>query len=282
MILCDYSQTMIACVAAEIGFSGRINVTEDLLRHMILNSLRASVSKFKGDYGELVLAVDARDGYWRKQDFPYYKAKRVKAKKESSLDWNSIYRTLDSIRAEFEEHMPYKIVGAPLAEADDVIAVLTQEISKTEKVLILSADKDYIQLHTDFSDRVQQWDPIRKKWVTDPDPEKYLLMKIIKGDAGDGIPNIRMSGDCFVTGVRQKPVTEKFIAEFIANRGQDTALEENFARNERLIDFRNIPEVITSAIMQSYEEQPEKGRGKMLNYFIQKRLRNLSQSLGDF
>lgn len=282
MILCDYSQTMRACVAAEIGFSKRIDVTEDLLRHMILNSLRASVSKFKREYGELVLAVDHRAGYWRREVFPYYKAKRAKASKESPLDWRSIYATLDKIREEFAENMPYKIVGADGAEADDVIGVLTREVSQSEKVLILSRDHDFIQLHTDFTDRVRQWDPIGKKWVEERDPETHLVHKIIRGDSGDGIPNIRMPGDCIVAGVRQKPITQKFIDEFLSSRGSDAALEANYSRNETLIDLNKTPDHIQRSVLDDFYSQPDRGRGKMLNYFMSKRLRNLSQALGDF
>jgi hypothetical protein len=278
---------MMACVASEIGFSKNVTVTEDLLRHMVLNSLRSNVAKFKGEYGELVLALDGKN-YWRREVFPYYKAKRVKDRKESPLDWKLIFNTLDKIKDEFREFMPYRLVGDDRAEADDVIGTLVRHFRETEKVLILSADKDFIQLHDPWSDDVRQWDPIRKKWVSEPDPEKFFLTKVIKGDPGDGIPSVHTRGDWYVTtekGARQKAITagllEKYMAELPQGIG-DPDVVANYNRNRELVDLLNTPADVREKILESFESQPGKGRGKILEYFIAKRLRNLTQSINDF
>jgi hypothetical protein len=287
MIVCDFSQTMMACVASEIGFSKNVTVTEDLLRHMVLNSLRSNVSKFKNEYGELVLALDGKN-YWRKEVFPYYKAKRNKDRKESPLDWKLIFNTLDKIKDEFREFMPYRLVGTDRAEADDVIGTLTRTFRETERVLILSADKDFVQLHDPWSDDVRQWDPIRKKWVTEPDPERFFMTKIIKGDPGDGIPSVHTRSDWYVTsskGDRQKAITagllERYMEELPKGIGEPDIVA-NFERNKQLVDLLNTPTDVSMQIIESYDSQPQKGRGKILEYFMSKRLRALTQSINDF
>ena len=284
MIICDFSQTMRACVAAEIGFSKNVVVTEDLIRHMILNSLRANVARFKSEYGEVVLALDGRR-YWRKDVFPYYKARRREAAKESPLDWATIHASLDKIKQEMREFMPYRVVEAEGAEADDVIGVLVRKHRESEKVLIMSRDRDFVQLHDPWSDDVKQWDPIKKTWVVEPDVGRYHRTKIIKGDAGDGIPNVRMPGDCLVNRVRQKPITaallEQYMDELPRGVGEPEILA-NYERNAKLIDLVNTPPPVQEAILDSYESQPAKGRDRILGYFMSRRLRNLTEAIGDF
>lgn len=76
MIILDLNQVMISNLMAQIGNHTNIDIDENLLRHMILNTIRALNMKFKNEYGELVIACDDKN-YWRKDIFPYYKAKRA-------------------------------------------------------------------------------------------------------------------------------------------------------------------------------------------------------------
>ena len=71
MIIVDYSGIALASIIINKTFD------EQLIRHMILNSLRMYRTRYKEEYGELVLAVDASNN-WRKTAFPQYKASRKK------------------------------------------------------------------------------------------------------------------------------------------------------------------------------------------------------------
>ena len=163
MILVDMNQVMISNLMAQIGSHHNVEVQEDLVRHMVLNSLRGYRNKFAGDYGELVICCDDKN-YWRKRIFPYYKANRKKYRSQSELDWSSIFNCLNAIRDELKEHFPYKVMQIDTCEADDIIATICHQegshlLNGSEMILILSGDKDFIQLHdgAEFLHRVF-WD----------------------------------------------------------------------------------------------------------------------------
>src|SRR6056300_1752118 len=108
MILVDMNQVTISNLMMQIG-SRKNKVDEDLVRHMVLNSLRSYRSKFNEEYGELVLCYDSKK-YWRREFFPNYKSNRKKDRAKSGLDWPLIFDTLNNIRDEIKETFPYKVV----------------------------------------------------------------------------------------------------------------------------------------------------------------------------
>lgn len=282
MIIVDLNQVMLSNLLMQLGNHTNAQLEENMVRHMILNSLRSYKTKFGSKYGEMVIACD-NTNYWRKQVFPYYKANRKKNQEKSEMDWRSIFETMNKIREELKVYFPYRVVDIESAEADDIIATLVEEAPSTEDVLILSGDKDFIQLHT--YQFVKQYDPVRKKWITHEDPDRYLLEHVLKGDSGDGIPNVLSSDNCFVVGDRQKPLTQKKIDALIELDVQDKfdhPLFVNYWRNRKLIDLHYIPKEIKEKIMESYQGQTGKGREKLMNYFIAKKLKNLMESIGEF
>ena len=171
----------------QLGNHLNAQVEEGMVRHMVLNAIRSYKQKFSHEYGEMIIACD-NTNYWRKQIFPYYKANRKKAIEKSELNWKDIFECMNKIRAELKEFFPYKVIDVESAEADDIIGTLTREFSSElnngVKILILSGDKDFIQLHV--YPNVSQYDPVRKKWIKHEDPERFLHEHILKGDAGDG------------------------------------------------------------------------------------------------
>ena len=269
----------------QLGNHTNAQLDENMVRHMILNSLRSYKVKFGDEYGEMIIACD-NTNYWRKQIFPYYKANRKKNIENSELDWKNIFECLNKIRAELKEYFPYRIIEVETAEADDVIATLVNKFgsplnNNVEKILILSGDKDFIQLHKYVN--VQQYDPTRKKWINHDDPEKYLQEHIMRGDSGDGIPNILSEDNCFVVGDRQRPLTAKKIDFYMKNpNNMETKIARNYYRNAQLIDLTFIPDVIREEVVKQYESQTGRDRSKLLNYFISKKLRNLTDHLSDF
>ena len=267
----------------QLGNHTNAQVEENMVRHMCLNSIRMYKTKFGSEYGEFVIACDNKN-YWRKQLFPYYKANRKKSQAASELDWKAIFECLNKIRGELKEHFPYRIIDVESAEADDIIGTLCIEFGNTnEKILILSGDKDFQQLQRYIN--IRQYNPVLKKFITCNDPDKFLAEHILKGDAGDGIPNIFSDDNCFVLGSRQKPMTQKKMDDLI-NLGLDEKLDHpnfrNYMRNKQLIDLTQVPEGIKLQILESYDEQANKKSSNLLNYFIANRLKNLTESIQDF
>jgi len=280
MILVDFNQVMISNLMMQIGNHTNIPIEEGLFRHMVINSLRSYKQKFGSDYGEIVIACDDKN-YWRKQIFPYYKANRKKNREASEINWTMVFETFNKIKSEVRENFPYRVVQVDSAEADDIIATLVGEYSELEDIIILSGDKDFIQLH---SENVKQYDPVRKKWINHDNPEKYLFEHILKGDAGDGVPNVLSNDDVFVNGGRQKPLTQKKIDK-IYNDGAvilDTIADRNFSRNKMLVDLSQIPESIKILILDKYNKESGKDRSKLFNYFISHKLKLLMENVGEF
>jgi 5'-3' exonuclease len=279
----DFSQVVLSNIMVQLGNHTNVKVEESLCRHMVLNSIRMYKTKFGPDFGEFVIACDNKN-YWRRQLFPYYKANRKKSQAESELDWKAIFECLGKIRAELKEFFPYRVIDVESAEADDVIGTLCQEFGNTnEKILILSGDKDFQQLQQYIN--VQQYDPVRKKKIICNDPERFLLEHIIKGDASDGVPNILSDDNSFVIGKRQSPVTQKKLDSLIALNLEgkyDHSNFRNYIRNKQLIDLTQIPANVRQNILESYTSQGGKKSPNLLNYFIVNRLRNLTDSIGDF
>lgn len=283
MIILDLSQVMLSNIMVQLGNHTNAQIEENMVRHMVLNSIRMYKTKFGPKYGELVIACDNKN-YWRRQLFPYYKANRKKSQAESELDWKAIFECLNKIRAELKEYFPYRVVDVESAEADDIIGTLCHEFGNTnEKILILSGDKDFQQLQKYMN--VEQYDPVRKKKIVCNDPDRFLLEHVIKGDAGDGIPNILSDDNCMVIGKRQSPVTQKKLDALI-DLGLDGKMDHphfrNYMRNRNLIDLDFIPEKVKINIMESYEAQGGKKSPNLLNYFIANKLKNLTNSIGEF
>lgn len=278
MIIIDLNQVCISNLMQQLGNHLNSKLDENMLRHMILNSIRSYNTKFSGDYGDIVIACDDRN-YWRRQIFPYYKANRKKTRDQSELDWSTIFLTLDKIKKELRENFPYKVIQIEGAEADDVIASLCQEYN-LQDILILSGDKDFVQLQC--YNNVKQYDPIRKKWIKDSNPESYLYEHICRGDQGDGIPNILSDDDTFVTSKRQKPLTQKKLDNFKQEGSKDEAILRNFARNEQLINLAKIPKNIKEMVIDKYKETNEVGKTKLFNYFVEHKLKNLMEHINEF
>jgi hypothetical protein len=268
-----------------LGKHTNASIEENMVRHMILNSLRSYRTKFSSEFGEMVIACD-NTNIWRKQMFPYYKANRKKNQDTSEMDWKAIFECMNKIRSELKEYFPYKVIDIESAEADDVIGTLVEEFGTPiggEPILILSGDKDFIQLHTYAN--VKQYDPTRKKWITHDNPERYLEEHILKGDSGDGVPNVLSSDNCFVVGERQKPLTQKKIDSLIelGLAGKfDHQYHNNYVRNLKLIDLSYTPDYIHTKVMESFNSQNGKDRSKLMNYFIANRLKNLTEHISEF
>ena len=283
MVLVDLNQVMISNMMMQLGSHHNAHIDTNILRHMVLNTLRHNKQKFKDPYGEMIICADDKN-YWRRSFFPYYKASRKKSREESEIDWKAVFEALNMIREELKEYFPYKVIQIDTAEADDIIGTIVhregRDLNMGEPILILSGDKDYIQLHTYAN--VHQFDPTRKRWITHSNPEEYLFEHIVKGDRGDGIPNILSSDNCLVIGQRQGRVTQKRIEEARNINSLSEQIQRNFKRNKALIDLSEVPSEIQEKILEEYLCENDKDRSKLFNYFIAKKLRNLMENINEF
>jgi len=283
MILVDMNQVMIANMMMQIGNHQNAQIDESMLRHMILNTLRYNRKKFNDEFGELIICCD--DGnYWRRQIYPYYKAGRKKARESSELDWNSIFQALNTIRDEIKEFFPYKVLQIDTCEADDIIGTIVHKegtlLNSGEPILVLSGDKDYIQLHKYAN--VKQYDPVRKRWISNSNPEKYLSEHLLKGDSGDGVPNVLSADNAFVMGIRQRPITKKRIAEWADINNMSDEVKRNYMRNKAMIDLSEVPQSIKEEILEAYSHDDGRDRSQLLNYFIKNKLKNLMENITEF
>jgi hypothetical protein len=279
MILVDLNQVLISNLMAQTR--GQAEPNKDMIRHMVLNSIRGFNTKFKSEYGIQVLCSDAANP-WRRDIFPHYKHSRRKGRETSSVDWENIFNIITEIKNEIKENFPYKVLHIEKCEADDIIATLVKHYHN-EKVMIISGDKDFIQLQK--HENVKQYSPIQKKYVgEDENPITYLHEQIIKGDRSDGIPNILSPDDVFTTEAKQSPITKKRLAEWSNMEriplGSETL--KNYERNKTLIDLTQIPEPLENEIINTYNNYEIRDRSKLFNYFMEKKLKSLIENINDF
>ena len=276
LILLDNNQLVIANLFQSMKYDPNIN--EDMVRHLILNTYRMYRNKFHEEYGELVICHDG-GRYWRKDLFPEYKANRSKSQKNSDIDWDRVHSVMNMIYDEILENLPYKNLKIRTVEADDIIAVLCEKYNETEKIVIVSNDKDFQQLQK--FPNVRQFSPIKKQFLDCDDPQDFLIHHILKGDSSDGIPNILSDNDSFVNEEkRQKPCGEKRISTMKENLSEWTSTE-NWKRNQSLIDMNMIPDTVREAVVDEFNKEPA-DRSNILNYFIDKKLKNLMVNIEEF
>jgi hypothetical protein len=265
---------------ASLAFSKEFNGDE--IRHIVLNMIRSINQKFGKKYGNIVIACDSRQS-WRKIVFPFYKAHRKNDRAKLDIDWPSVFAIFDSIKKELKEYTQWPVIEVTGAEGDDVIAALILRYPQQAN-LIVSADGDFKQLQGHAN--CKQYDPIRHKMVSVDDPKAYLREHIIRGDRGDGVPNILSDDDVFVNASkRQGKVTEKRLEEWNSTPVEQWSetLRRNYSRNKRLIDLTSLPPKLIANIEAAYDEATSsESKHRMYQYFIDYKLNNLLDCIADF
>lgn len=280
MILVDFSGIAVATIAVN-----KVN-DEQMLRHMMLNSIRMYNKKFRDKYGQMILCCDGANN-WRRGYFPQYKANRRKGREESTFDWNEAFRIMHKVKDEIKENFPYKVLHLEGCEADDIIGTMvehTQEFGQFEEVMIVSSDKDFLQLQK--FDNVRQWSHILKKEIKDDNPRLNLVDKILSGDTGDGVPNVLSHDDTFVNGERQTPLSKKKKQAIIEDLSDGELLYaaswyRNYQRNETLIDLTKTPSHLKEKIVDEFWITV-KNEGKILPYLINNNMKMLIESAEEF
>lgn len=274
-------------------------VEEGLIRHFILNSIRANNKKFRNEYGEMIICCDSRS--WRKSQFPEYKANRTR---EADSDWDIIFKAMNDVRTVLEDYSPMKVIKADGCEADDIIAWYANKHGSngkdevfggigttSEDILIISGDKDFQQLQ--MYKNVYQYSPTLKTYIKCPDADRFYKEMIAKGDVGDGVPNVISADRTLVDGIRQKPITKNFLDDFVANfddisrvkvKIPFTEFERNFHRNVKLIKLIDdgVPADVQSTIEEEVRKDNKGSLGELRKVFIEFRLKNLLETVADF
>jgi hypothetical protein len=277
MILIDYNAIAISNVVAM-----KMDVEENMIRHMILNSIRMHRMRHKEKYGEIVICTDGGKN-WRKEYFPAYKHKRKSARKDSSMDWNELFRITNMVLQEIKENFPWKVVEVVECEADDIIGEMvryTQEFGQFENVMIISGDKDFAQLQK--FDNVAQYSPVQKKFIVEDNPRLQIWNLVLRGDTSDGVPNVLSDDNCFVDEIRQTPLRQNKIDLLIEDpKCLGEEVYRNYLRNKNLIDLEHTPEPIKKDIVEKYDSYVTP-KQNVMNYLMEKRCRMLIESVSEF
>ena len=306
MILVDLSQIITACVYvgdASVCAKHPSVQSKNMIKHSILNSLRANNMLHKKRFGRMLLATDF--GSWRYDVFPQYKHQRKL--KRLNDDSGIVWEFVDEVKAELfddlDNKFPWPLLRVKKAEGDDIIGTITKLVSETEisqdetdifgdasveEILILSSDQDNFQLHK--YKNVFQYNQILGKMLKCPTkPRNSLLEKIVKGDPGDGIMNIKMHDNTFVDVIRQKPISQVFLDKFFAAEDpisicEDETQKTNYLRNEQLVSYEKIPEAIANEIISCYNSKLQRKNSKMslMNYLVENKMTNLLSQIHDF
>ena len=285
MVLVDFNGLAIGSIMGQLSRGEELS--ENLVKHIIINNLRIYRNKYKeADYGKMVIACDSYS--WRKDVFPEYKAQRKANRATDKHDWPMIFDLIEDTLNDLRENFPYAVIKIDSAEADDIIGALTVHKSTPligEDVVIISADKDFIQLQQ--YGHVEQWSPMFNKMIKEDNPRKYLFEHLLKGDAGDGVPNANSHDDVFTTGSRQTPMTQKQIDKYWDNHDDLEMIMKpnvyrNFMRNVQMIDLTNTPDGIREEAINKYDNYIYPPRSNILTYLIEHRMKMLIDNAAEF
>lgn len=280
----DLNQVLIANLMQHLKFVAKKDeLSEELVRHMSINTIRANAKQFKSKYPNIILCCDSKK-YWRREVFPFYKSQRKVDRANSGYDWGLIFDTLNKIRDELKQNFPYKVLDVEGAEADDIIAVLTARLAPNSNILILSSDKDFGQLQK--YPNVTQYSPILKRFIKVDNPKNFIREHIMKGDRGDGIPNFLSPDNTFAAGERQKVLNSKKLNEWLNMPYEEFCTTDvmlrGYKRNQTLVDFDYIPDSVQESIVKAFDDTKPATKQVMLNYFIENGLKVMIESINDF
>lgn len=234
------------------------------VRHALFTELQEYEEQYTELFGRMVICADSKP-YWRTEVQPSYKMNRIKARSKSDINSEAFYADLAILKQDIIEQTNYMLIDTKGAEADDVIAVLTEYAASIgEKIVILSSDKDMLQLQVLYKD-VFQFSPNRNKLLTLENTEYDLLTHFLKGDVSDGIPNVFSPENHFMIEgdkPRQKSITKKLIAGVreAIDTNNTTMLAEyftaetmlRFEQNKELIDTTYTPKHLQDTIRALY------------------------------
>jgi 5'-3' exonuclease len=201
-----------------------------------------------------------RKNIWRRDFYPEYKIQRdVKDLSQDKFNIGKAFQyAYSKIIPDYCAEFGSNILKCEYAEGDDVIAIFTKfilNLNKFNKVIIVSCDKDMVQLHNNRTHIITSEGIIRNpkseiekaikcKITEDVSADDFLLFKILLGDKADNIPNIKpgVGNKKAFKLVQNKDELKKILSE-------DLSIARTFKRNKQLISMKSIPDTIEELII---------------------------------
>lgn len=249
---------------------GNSPFSRELIIHDFLLQIRALEMKYKAD--GILVACDERN-LWRKEIYPEYKGQRDKKR---DPHYEEVRGIMDELKDFFNNFTKIPAISVPRNEADDVIAIASR--ISTQKNVIVSSDKDFIQLINDKT--ILYSPPLRAERET-KDKEFELFEKCIRGDSGDNVfsayPRVRTKVLEAVWG------DELAMANLFETKRKidGRKVGEVYEFNKSLIDLDMIPQDHQDTISDKIIEEVSNGSKfnylGMLRFFGQNNLKKLAK-----
>lgn len=174
--------------ALNLGFrflhSGQLNFAEDYLK-----TVQSLAQSYKA--GRVIIACDKGSSSYRKNIFPEYKANRKEKfeqqTEEEKAKFERFFLDFEATLLLLEKY--YTVLRYEGVEADDLAAWIVKNV-EYKHCWLISTDKDWDLL---VSDKVSRFSYVTRKettienWPHECEPENYLGLKCLQGDAGDNI-----------------------------------------------------------------------------------------------
>jgi hypothetical protein len=137
---------------------------------------------------------------------------------------------------------------------------------------------------------IEQWSPLKKEFLKSKNPVQALTELVIRGDAGDGVPNVLSEEDCLISdGKRQKPMTKKRLDEIVAAareaglKGEDySKTNVRYGQNNNVLNLFQIPSEWTDKIMEEFGKTTTRKSGPLLEYMVKNRLTQHLEHITEF
>ena len=165
---------------------------KDIFLYNVLNNIIQLKTIFNAS--EIVLAIDHKP-YWRQRIWSGYKHGR-KANDKSGIDWKALGETIREISEVLDKYSSIKILDIPGVEGDDVLFVLSEELSKQNEVIVKSIDHDIF--YCLINENVKYWQVkhhVKNKECgyvdfNESELEKMKFEHVFFGDPGDNILSV--------------------------------------------------------------------------------------------
>lgn len=204
--------------------------------------------------GNVVFVKDClRKRIWRHEHIADYKGTREMSRRDN-FDYNIFTYTYETLIPRLIEAYGFKQICHPELEADDVAAIITRLVRRTEpvkEIMIITNDNDYVQLVDDpkFVDILNlQSKRLIDRIPLEMTPSLYMLYKKNVGDKSDNISSIALKvGPKTAERLARNPSE---LQEFFKKK---PGAQEMFDRNQLLMNFDKIPEVYVPLIESMYQ-----------------------------
>lgn len=251
-------------------------------KHLFLNSFFSNVRRVQPN--RIIMAIEGRGEIWRKKIYPEYKANRHHDDKEVDFEAFKIRMRafLDQLKMTLSN---VYFIAVENTEADDVMAVLTKNLSKNteNKIEIISSDSDLIQLQT--LRNVRQFNATKQEYITSINPKVDLEAKILSGDSSDNISGI-FKGCGPKTAIK---IIDEGLDEYLTNQKakkskkelNEEEIKKIYERNLKIISFEYIPLEYQENILKEFNDYKinKIDPMKVYNFFVSN---GLSKQLDDW